>query len=345
MLVLTLVMVCSHCIRESQAAVMILFTGSTGNPNADAGFQLAANFIQSRFSDNVNVVIDRGFTSLGGGILGSAGSITQPFNYTDFRSAVINDVSSSSDATYAANLPGGSFSVYTNRTTNNGNSSVPYLDTIGPNTTNVELTTANAKALGLSSSTGPDAFITISSDFPWDFDNTNGVSAGSQDFVGVAIHELMHAMGFVSGVDDLDFSPGSSSDDDYRVSALDFTRHSAASFAAFADVDFTADARAKYFSVDGGVTNLTPGAGGGFSTGVNFGDGRQASHWKDNLGLGIMDPTSLPTGQTNIVTALDLRALDVIGWNLVSVPEPSSLVLVCLSCVVAGVYRRRVHSL
>ncbi len=331
--------------RECPAALMISFTGSTGNVNADAGFQLAASFIQSKFSDNINVSIQRGFASLGPGILGSAGSATQQFSYTNFRSAVINDVSSSSDGIYAASLPGGSFSVYTNRTIDNGNSPVPYLDTTGPNTTNVELTTANAKALGLSSFVGTDASITFSSNFTWDFDNTNGITAGSQDFVGVAIHELMHAMGFVSGVDDLDFSPGSSSDNDYRVSALDFTRHSDASFAAGANVDFTADNRAKYYSLNGGTTNLTPGAGGGFSTGVSFGDGRQASHWKDSLGLGIMDPTSLPAGQANIVGALDLQALDVIGWNLVAVPEPTSFFLVGLPCAIAGFYRRRFRAL
>src|SRR5262249_44836054 len=47
------------------------------------------------------------------------------------------------------------------------------------------------------------------------------------------------------------------------------------------------------------------------------GDGRQASHWKDNLGIGIMDPTSVPAGQANVVTTRDIQALDVIGWNVV----------------------------
>jgi len=29
-----------------------------------------------------------------------------------------------------------------------------------------------------------------------------------------------------------------------------------------------------------------------YATGINFGDGRQASHWKDNLAIGLMDPTA-----------------------------------------------------
>lgn len=82
----------------------------------------------------------------------------------------------------------------------------------------------------------------------------------------------------------------------------------------------------SYFSLDGDVTNL-----GLFSTGTtvaNGGDGQQASHWKDGLGLGILDPTAQPAGVLNVVTELDLQALDVIGWNRnlgAAVPEPSSI--------------------
>src|SRR5262249_60028 len=50
--------------------------------------------------------------------------------------------------------------------------------------------------------------------------------------------------------------------------------------------------------------------------------GRQASHWKDNLGIGIMDPTSVPAGQANVITAQDIRAFDVIGWNVASATKP-----------------------
>ena len=60
-----------------------------------------------------------------------------------------------------------------------------------------------------------------------------------------------------------------------------------------------------------------------FSTGRLNGDGRQASHWKDNLGLGILDPTFAP-GELGMVTPLDVRAFDVIGYDLVVVPEPAA---------------------
>src|SRR5262249_26172948 len=53
---------------------------------------------------------------------------------------------------------------------------------------------------------------------------------------------------------------------------------------------------------------------GTFSTGQTHGDGRQASHWKDNLALGIMDPTAAP-GEQMLITNLDRQAMDVIGWT------------------------------
>ena len=96
---------------------------------------------------------------------------------------------------------------------------------------------------------------------------------------------------FVYGVDILDInSPpynGPFSANQFTfVNSLDLLRYSALSKASGV-IDFTADTRAKYFSIDGGTT-----AGPGFSTGRNFGDGQQNSHWKDSLGLGIMDPTA-----------------------------------------------------
>jgi hypothetical protein len=193
------------------------------------------------------------------------------------------------------------------------------------------LNTANAKALGLmGANAAADASITFSSLFSWDFDQSNGVGAGLQDFVGVAIHEIGHALGFVSGVDIVDGYIGNPTNlDNYAIySALDFFRFSAPGTLNLAAGD------AAYFSLDGGTTNL-----GNFSTGSFYGDEEQASHWKDNLGLGIMDPTMNPAGQINTPSALDLVAFDVIGWNLV--PEPSSALLGSLSLLFVMTRRRR----
>ncbi len=324
---------------------------STGNAEADAGFAQAAAFWSGIFEDDVTVNVTAGFSNLGGSILGQAGSQRSLIDYDDFRNAMADDASSADDATMVANLPiGSSFDVFINRTSEatGTNGANPYLDNDGgANNTSVRITRANAKALGLINGNlgGEDTAITFNSAFAFDFDPSDGIDSGEIDFVGVAIHELGHAMGFISGVDILDFNspPNSGPFNDNLftfVSSMDFTRHSADSLAAGADLDFTADNRAKFFSIDGGATAGAPGVDH-FSRGVRNGDGRQASHWRDGLGLGIMDPTAAPAGNLNVVTELDIQAFDIIGWSFAAVPEPSSIGILGLFGLGLLVRRRR----
>jgi hypothetical protein len=118
------------------------------------------------------------------------------------------------------------------------------------------------------------------------------------------------------------------------ISPLDLFRYSAAS-AALGVIDWTADNRPKYFSIDGGATSIAR-----FAEGVVWGDGRQASHWKDSMGIGIMDPTAAQ-GETLSISQNDLRALDVIGWDVVVVPEPGTVALCGLAFVGVAIFRRR----
>jgi hypothetical protein len=160
--------------------------------------------------------------------------------------------------------------------------------------------------------------------------------------MGVVAHEVGHLLGFVSGVDVLDGnSPpvnGPFNDNQFTfLSTLDLYRYSALSGPGV--IDWSADNRTKSFSIDGGTTSLTT-----FSTGSNFGDGRQASHWRDGLGIGIMDPTAAPGEQLQI-SALDLRAMDVIGWNLTSeVPEPGTISLGLIGLTALLVAKRKTHT-
>ena len=136
--------------------------------------------------------------------------------------------------------------------------------------------------------------------------------------MGVATHEIGHALGFLSGVDQLDYfgnpkNGGPFNDNQLPfVNTLDLFRYSTDSKNLGA-IDGTADTRDKYFSLDGGTNKIAS-----FATGVDFGDGQQASHWKDNLGLGIMDPT-FARGELGIIRENDLRAFDVIGYNRASI--------------------------
>ena len=76
-------------------------------------------------------------------------------------------------------------------------------------------------------------------------------------------------------------------------------------------IDWTGDDTDKYFSVDGGLTPLA-----NFSRGATFEEG----HWQNDVGIGIMDPTAVG-GELLKISGMDVRAMDVIGYNLVAIPE------------------------
>ncbi len=307
---------------------------------AQTAFAQAAAYWTSAFSDNVTINLTVGTGTLGSGILASAASAESLFFYSGVRTAMATDATSTLDTAAVAHLPNtSSIPIYMNYTSDNPNgsgSATPYLDSTGvavSNNTTVRMTNANAKALGLTPtlqtvngcSSNCDGFIEFSNGFTYDFDRGDGITGGTYDFVGLAMHEIGHALGFISGVDILDINSTSptffAADLFTYVSPLDLFRCSTASATAGATLDFTAGTATKSFSTDNCATAL-----GTFSTGQVHGDGRQASHWKDNLSLGIMDPTAA-TGEFLNVTALDLKGFDVIGWNLTTVPEPGALLL------------------
>ncbi|MCX7375819.1 MAG: NF038122 family metalloprotease [Alphaproteobacteria bacterium] len=325
---------------QAAPTFVLSFLNTTSAPE-QAAFTQAAAVWSSVLADNVTVNLTVGTAALGTRILAQAGSTQVDYSYSNTRAALVADATSSNDAIAIANLQAGpNLRLLINGTSNNPNgagSFTPYLDTTGANTNQVNMTRANAKALGLGSSgllgtsladgcntQACDGYIAFNStNFSWDLDPSNGITAGLYDFVGIAVHEIGHALGFISGVDVLDTNSTGIrifADNEFTfVAPLDFYRCSAAS-AAQSALDWTAgtDTGTRLFSLNGCGSSLAS-----FAIGQVRGDGRQASHWKDNLSLGIMDPTSAPGEQLSI-TPLDLTAFDVIGWNLTSTPTVSA---------------------
>ncbi len=299
-------------------ALTFNFTPAVGtSQQAIDGFRSAGALWSSLYTDDVTVNINVNFTALGTGILGGANPTNQTFSYSQVYNALSNDRTSADDNLAVSSLsPKSTFNMLLNRTANSPNgrgSATPFLDSDGDaNNQTIRLTSANAKALGLvANNSSFDASISFSNRFTWDFNRNDGISTGAFDFVGIAAHEIGHSLGFISGVDILDGNSSSTFFNDNQftfVNPLDLFRYSSDS-AKVKSIDWTADAREKYFSLDGGVTKIAT-----LATGVAKGDGRQASHWKDNLGLGIMDPTISP-GELLAITENDKRAFDVIGWN------------------------------
>lgn len=199
---------------------------------------------------------------------------------------------------------------------------------------------------------GVDGTVRFNSAFNFDFDPRNGVDPGKIDFIGTAIHEIGHALGFVSGVDLYDGNTNIAANLDTLqglMSTLDLFRYSddvnnlAPGTGQALDWSVGNSATAldnlngrPFFSFDGVSKGLSAygGDSGYFSTGQTNGDGRQASHWMDTpyaalpgngVGTqclapiggsrGILDPTFAGC-EVGRITSLDLAAFDAMGWNI-----------------------------
>lgn len=319
-------------------------TGGAGAGSvALAGFQAAANFWAGALKDNVTIRLNIGFSALDPKIIGETNMNTSVAFTNDVYSALALDKSTTLDAAAVASLrplskiTTGTYAgtkqlaMTVNQTLS---ASTAYSDKAtrvdndgSGNNVALALSTANLKALGFGvAPDAVDASIVFNNSFKFDFDPGNGIKKGQLDFVGVAIHEIGHALGFASGVDLYDGLTANSGKaggltkrgalDDYAVgTALDLFRYSAPG-----TLDWSTSANAKYFSVDGGATAFNGDAY--FSLGAIHGDRSQASHWLKPTGtqctmplVGVMNPYACKSVMS-IVTHDDLSAMDAIGWDL-----------------------------
>lgn len=295
-----------------------------------AGFAQAGTLWSAFLKDPITINIRVGASALPAGVIGHSDIYYDSYSYASARSALVTDRLSVDDfSTTNALQAAPAFSMLINRTANNPNGVVslaPYFDTglggpgqAGPeNNSTIRTTAANAKALGLQPDdpTLLDGTVTFTTSSIFDFDRSNGITANRIDYVGVAAHEIGHVLGFTSGVDILvgnGAAPGLNDNQLKFVTPLDlyrFTSRSIGPGGGAGVIDWTGDDTDKYFSVDGGVTPLA-----NFSHGTTYEEG----HWQNDVGIGIMDPTAVG-GELLKISQLDVRALDVIGYNLV--PNP-----------------------
>ena len=187
------------------------------------GFVSAVNYVvnyfDNLFTTTATINIDVGYGTIAGFAMGSGALGESMTNYA------VESYSSVKSALLAQNAPGAST-----------------LPATSPAAGNIDLATAQAKALGLSSSTGLDGYVGISNSYTWDY-TTATPSAGQFYLIGTLEHEITEVMGRVSLVN---YQPG-------FYSLMDLYRYSAPGVRSLAA---GGSGRTAYFSIDNGTTKL-----------------------------------------------------------------------------------------
>ncbi|MEM9089701.1 MAG: NF038122 family metalloprotease, partial [Cyanobacteria bacterium P01_F01_bin.53] len=229
---------------------------------------------------------------LGERVIGAAIPVYAQAKIADVQAGLVSDATSADDETASENLMlsevADGFMRYSTLT------SAGRVDS-----SDLLLTQANAKALGLepaeasSSSQSVDGYVLFNSlndsQYRWDYrDGTTPTdSENALDLLSVALQEIGHVLGFVSGLDTTQDNGEPS-----RAFLLDLFRYSDRSLAQQAQ-EFSAG-QSAYFSIDGGRSELAPFSGG-INTTSGSGNSFQASHWLNDGIEGGSQPTVAQT--------------------------------------------------
>jgi hypothetical protein len=282
----------------------------TANFNADFGSNAAAAqaawiAAASVFSSNFsdNIHINITVDAVAGtSVFGQSSTSLLSTSYANFRSLLVADSKTADDATALG--AGGSFTAAD--------------PTGGAGTWWVSR--AEAKAIGLITDDGTnDGTTTFGAGNPFTF--SGAIAPGTYDFQDVAAHEISEVMGR------LGLSGGT-------VGSF------ANSYSLIDNFSYTAP----------GTKGLGNGAGNNFS--VNNGT-TLLKLWNNAASNGLDSRDWAPgtndafnqfsnSGVVNAVSATDLRLMDVIGYDLITVPEPSTFPLIALGLgALAGMKKLR----
>ena len=233
------------------------------------GFQMAADILSNYITDDITLNFHiASADTLGddGEAVGGAVPLFHEVEYGVFKEYYEDDISSTNDTQAHGSLENGN------------NLHLIINDELVDGNSKMLVTSAQAKALGMDEAlqldngttwdrdvVDPDAldgYIIINQSYNWNYDfaREHEPPPDSLDFLSMALHELVHPLGFTSGIDGtmdvLTLHSGETRVEDFTV--LDLFRKTINS-ETVSDVTLGENA---YFSIDGGATNLAD-----FSTG------------------------------------------------------------------------------
>ena len=251
------------------------------------GFVSAVNYVVNYFdslfsnSCTINVCVgwgEVGGSTLSGGALGESETFLVGKNYSSVKSALLGQ-----NAPGASTLP----------------STAPLAGTL-------TMPTAEAKALGFSSSGTIDGYVGFSNSVSWDY-TTATPSANQFYLIGTIEHEITEVMGRMSMVDS---QPSS-------YSLMDLYRYSAPGVRS---TSVGGAGSTAYFSVDNGVTKL-----GTWNNNPNNGD---LGDWYPSGpaagGRDAANDYSSP-GVINAFSASDITLMQALGWTVASGPATPAI--------------------
>ncbi len=288
-------------LMTESAGIDIQFVLSSNVPSqAVQSFNQAEAYLESLFSDPIQVRITVAFGNLGSGVIGGTSSTSLATSYSDVRSGLVNGMDS--EDTLQPFMPTGtSIPVRYNASS-----------TAVTNENRVFINVANFNATVGTAGTN-SASMTYNSGFSFDFDPTNGISGGRISLVDVIIHETGHALGFTSGID---FRTND-------IEAVDLVRFQRTDGSGDYNPDNTSEFQTTPRTVD--FNNPNDDTNYDFinrewraSDGSPF----QASHFREqSSNIGLMDP-AFSGGQTFINRApfgyfsqADIDMFDFIGYD------------------------------